>query len=688
MLLDLRSPDCRRTTGPGPGQAPMPSLDRPEGPTLIFVSDELPVHLMKSFAAHDVTGSDPYWFPCTQGAASVMRQPRSRRGRPRSWHCGMLVAGAVALALTAAACTSTAQPSSGSTPVKGGTAVFALAPSTVPNYIFPYISANQQSIANMQDLQFLMYRPLYWFGQGSEPTLNKSLSLAYPPTFSGDTVTIKLKPYMWSNGTRVTAQDVMFWLNMEQAVPADYGLYTGFPGKVVHGMKAISSTELTMTMDQGYSSTWFLYNELSQVTPMPAAWDRTASGPSSCDTTVSDCAGVYSYLNDQAKDFSTYVGSPLWSVGDGPWKLAAVSNDGHVTFVPNKSYSGPIKPKLAEFKEVPFITASAEYDVLQSPSSTTKVDVGYVPQEDVPAKPADKAVGGNPLASKGYTMTPWPLWGIAYYTMNMDSTTGNGPIMKQLYFRQAMAYLLNQQAVIDGPLRGYGTETVGPVGNTPPSEFLSAKGKQGNPYPYNPAKAKQLLTSHGWNIVPNGVSTCTNPSLCGPGIKKGQGMNFSFIYATGTAWVASEMQDLQSNAAAIGIKLNMQPKTPTEVTEVAGGNCVSAHLPCNWDMANYGGAWTFFPDYLPTGEDLFICGAIPDSSGFCDKQDDTMINKTLTSSNLSYMFQWQDYLAPLLPQMWQPLADYQLTEVTSNLKGVTPQMPTLDILPENWYFVK
>jgi peptide/nickel transport system substrate-binding protein len=272
--------------------------------------------------------------------------------------------------------------------------------------------------------------------------------------------------------------------------------------------------------------------------------------------------------------------------------------------------------------------------------------------------------------------------------MNMQSTTGNGPIMKQLYFRQAMAYLLNQQAVIDGPLRGYGTVTVGPVGNTPPSEFLSPQGKQGDPFPYNPTKAKQLLSSHGWKIVPNGVSTCTDASLCGPGIPTGKGLDFNFIYATGTAWVASEMQDLQSNAAALGIKLNLQPKVPTDVTEVAGGNCISAHLPCNWDMANYGGAWTFFPDYLPTGEDLFICGAIPNSSGFCDKQDDSLINKTLTSSNLSYMFQWQDYLAPLLPQMWQPLADYQLTEVASNLRGVTPQMPTLDILPENWYFVK
>jgi len=97
--------------------------------------------------------------------------------------------------------------------------------------------------------------------------------------------------------------------------------------------------------------------------------------------------------------------------------------------------------------------------------------------------------------------------------------------MQQLYFRQAMAYLMNQQAIIDGPLRGYGSETVGPVGNTPPSDFLSSQGKKGALYPYSPAKARQLLASHGWKIVSNGVSTCTDPGLCGPGIKKGQGLS-------------------------------------------------------------------------------------------------------------------------------------------------------------------
>jgi peptide/nickel transport system substrate-binding protein len=44
-------------------------------------------------------------------------------------------------------------------------------------------------------------------------------------------VTIKLKGYKWSNGTPVTAQDVMFWINMMKAVPQDWfgSVPGGFP---------------------------------------------------------------------------------------------------------------------------------------------------------------------------------------------------------------------------------------------------------------------------------------------------------------------------------------------------------------------------------------------------------------------------------------------------------------------------
>jgi peptide/nickel transport system substrate-binding protein len=622
--------------------------------------------------------------PPQQQATSTFAR---RRGPVRG---AMLAAGmsAAALALAAAGCTSNSATSAGSTPVNGGTAVYALPPAVTPNYIFPYVSSAYISDANIFYLQSLMYRPLYWFGQNGQPTVNNSLSLAKPPVFNGTKVTITLKHYKWSNGTQVTAQNVAFWLNMETAEPANYGAYTGFPVNV-KDVTVVSPTELTMVMDKAYSPTWFQYNDLSQITPMPEAWDRTASGPSHCSTKVSDCEAVYNYLNAQSKDLTSYVGSKLWSVVDGPWKLSAFNADGHLSFVPNKSYSGPVKPRLAGFQEVPFTTDSAEYNVLQSPNSSTKIDVGYLPEQNAPAKPADATVGSNPLGSKGYTLSPLYSWGINYYVLNFQSTVGDhAAIFKQLYFRQALEYEMNQAAVVSGPLRGYGALTVGPVAATPQTSFLSGTGKAGDPFPYDPARAKSLLASHGWHVVPNGTTTCTNPSLCGAGIKKGTALSFALPYATGISWIGSEMTQLQSNAATIGVKLNLQPKPFDEVTALAAGNCVVAKIPCNWDIANWGGGWSFAPDYLPTGEELFMTGAVANSGGYKDPTNDSMINKTLTSGNLQPIYNWQDYLAPQLPVMWQPSGAYALTEVANDLRGVTPQSPTLSINPENWYFTK
>ena len=247
---------------------------------------------------------------------------------------------------------------------------------------------------------------------------------------------------------------------------------------------------------------------------------------------------------------------------------------------------------------------------------------------------------------------------------------------------------MNKQAVIDGPLRGYGTVTVGPVGIVPATQWLSPQGMSGNPFPFDLGQAKSLLTSHGWNVVPNGISTCTDPSLCGPGIKMGQGLSFNLPNATGTGWIESEMTQLQSNAATIGIKLNLQPKPFAQVISTAGGNCVAAKLPCDWDMANWGGGWSFSPDYDPTGEQLFLSGVVANSGGYSSPADDSLINKTLTNPSLQYLYNWQNYLSAQLPMIWQPNADYQLTEVANNLKGVKPQSTTLSINPENWYLTK
>ena len=128
-----------------------------------------------------------------------------------------------------------------------------------------------------------------------------------------------------------------------------------------------------------------------------------------CHRPSSDCATVYTYLDAQAKDPTSYVGSPLWSIVDGPWRLSAFNADGHVTFVPNKSYSGPVKPKLAAFEEAPFTTDAAEYNVLRSPSAGTKIDVGYTPRARRAGQAGQRGGGRQPAVSRGYNLAPGSL---------------------------------------------------------------------------------------------------------------------------------------------------------------------------------------------------------------------------------------------------------------------------------------
>ena len=127
---------------------------------------------------------------------------------------------------------------------------------------------------------------------------------------------------------------------------------------------------------------------------MPPAWDKTASGPSHCATKVSDCAAVYKYLDSQSKALTSYVGSPLWSIVDGPWKLSAFNADGHVTFVPNPKYSGPVKPSISELKMVPYTSEDSAYNALRSGNSVT---VGAVPVQDAPEANAQ----GQPTRAAG-----------------------------------------------------------------------------------------------------------------------------------------------------------------------------------------------------------------------------------------------------------------------------------------------
>jgi len=174
------------------------------------------------------------------------------------------------------------QPSEDGRPIKGGTVTWACNPGFPPAAIFPFTPRERIGIRNLYEFQVLMFRPLYWLGMEGRPEVNPDLSLAYPPEWSEDglSVTVTLKPWQWSNGEPICADNVMFWVNM-MAVKGDrLGYYVPgyFPDNLTSYEK-IAEDKVRFTFDEVYSKTWVEMNQLSLITPMPKAWDRTEDGP-------------------------------------------------------------------------------------------------------------------------------------------------------------------------------------------------------------------------------------------------------------------------------------------------------------------------------------------------------------------------------------------------------------------------
>jgi peptide/nickel transport system substrate-binding protein len=611
------------------------------------------------------------------------------------------VAAIAALALAAAGCASGSSSSTGSsssgTPVKGGTASIALPPGTTLSWIFPFYAITNSSVYNSEQFQWLMFRPLYMFGNNTanDVAINYPLSPANAPVYTngGKTVAVTMKGWKWSNGESVDADSLMFYMNMIEAEKANW--YAVTPGLLPDNVASYAKTganTVTFQLKQAYSSIWYTYNQLAELNPMPAAWDVTSltakAGSGGCITdTAADkwakCKAVYTFLTAQSKISGTYASSPLWQVVDGPWKLSAYSADGHVTMVPNKAYSGSPKPSLAAIKFLPYTDDTTEYTALK----TGQVDVGYVPSQDLPPKPAGATLPAtNPLGS-AYNLQAFYSFGIYYAQPNFNNPSV-GNMVRQLYMRQALQEVFDQPGIDKAIYRGYAVPDSGPAPNTPPGNQWTPKLQTTNngqgPYPFNIAKAKAALTSHGWSMV-GGVMECQDPSKCGTGITKGQKAAFTYVYATGQASVTAQWQAYKSDASKAGIDITLVGQTfNTIIGESAP--CAPMGPKCNVQVFAFGG-WGFNgPGFEPTGEPLFATGAGSNSGNYSDPQMDKLITATHTSSSLSTFNQYATYGAQQLPFIWAP-NPYGIQAVNSKLKNVTFNA-LYTLLPEYWTLTK
>jgi len=547
-------------------------------------------------------------------------------------------------------------PAASGTPT-AGTITWAEPPGSAPTWIFPIEPGADFTVYSSADFNYESWRPLYWTQSGTSPKIDQALSLAYLPTYSNDdkTVTVRMKTnYKWNDGQPVTASDSLFFLDELRAAVkesgSNWGAYSpgvGIPDQVVSASTP-NATTLVLNLNKSVNPTWFTENNLAAIQPMPAhSWAKSsADGPILNFTTPANAKAIYDFLAKASGSTGTYATNPLWQVVDGPYRLTAFNNTtGAYTMAPNPSYDGPHSKVVPTLQAVPYTSDTAEFNAVLSKS----VDIGYIPQTDVPQI--------SRVKSAGYHVFGYPDWGFDYVNYNFADKTGDfNNIINQLYVRQALAHLEDETGYVKAFFHGAGGLDYGPVPAVPTSPYSPANAIK-NPYPFSVTAAANLLKSHGWKVVPGGVSTCakagTGAGECGSGIPAGTKLTFNVLYVNDPAITGEMLTDWASDAKKVGIEVTLQAGTFNHVVDVAD-DPGSPKTINQWAMSDYGG---FTDEPYPTTFGIFNTAGSDNGGFYNDAEANKLISASVTGGNPNAVKAEASYLTEQQPSLFQPNAD-------------------------------
>jgi peptide/nickel transport system substrate-binding protein len=617
---------------------------------------------------------------------------------------GALVSGVFAGAVSAGAAVN---------PRAGTTLTEPLPTGSTVTSVLPFYSGAQCTTTNI-DYWDLQVRPGLWFGLGASITYQPQMSPLAPGAVSyvgANTVTsVTSKGWKFSDGAghtdTITASNIMFWINMDRAQRNQgsngeaCGFVPGFglPDQLLNAVP--SGNKVTLTFKGHLNKTWTLYNQLSQIVPLAAAWDRTAGGAANCAgqayASVTEggsniCTAVFNYLS------GLQINNALWAWSDGPYRQQSAgysggSPDGNNVQIANTSYSGPGSTAAHAVKRIvykPYALESSEIAALQSGI----LSQGTVDPADVTASPGPGKAGHNLLPHlTNYTTLGAVTYGVFYWMFNFGNSHSTYPasshtswvaLNNQSYFRQAMQTSVDQPAIIKHVENGYGLDTYSALPTYPKNS--NNKGVK-NPYVYSATRGKGIMKAHGWNVT-HFPATCGLHTAVGCGtsaypIPFGTQAKESVLIPNGDTPVITQATDESNEIKASGIDLVVNSSLDATHVQLA---CFAGQAA--WEMCGYGG-WIFSPDYYPSGEVLFVLGSSSNSGGYPSPEMQGLMADNTTSGNVplngidpKYHTSYAQFSATDVPFLWQPTPAGFIEQLKS-LHGMPAPSPLTNFNPE------
>jgi len=516
----------------------------------------------------------------------------------------------------------------------GATVTMALASGNSINDWFPVESSIDESSPNLAT-NGLMYTDLVQISPKDTADYANSLAQSVTVNKSDTVFTIHLHPNLkWSNGTPVTSADVVWTYDLMAASCAKSAPWAfaqcgsdGIPYQIT-SFTAQGPHAVVINLNKGANPIWFIQNSLNAIVPAPkAVWDK------------------YSNWNQELKwisKLSDQPTAPQYAVVDGAFKFQSMVPNQYWAFVPNENYSGH-KATISRFIWEYFASDAAEFAALRKGT----LDVGYLP---------NSLYGARGQLNGQYKIAPQYNFGFTYIQPNFSPKAQSvGATFNDLAVRQALQYGVDEQTMIK-IANGVGVTDYGPIPSVPKNPFYDPK--IGVPYPFNPAKGKQILLKDGYKMV-NGVMT-----------KKGVPLAFTLVYVSGNQTFTSWATLLKEDWAKEGIDLTLETQPFTNIISLESQQAAIVH---KWAMVWWGG-WGYFS--YPTGDEVLGTGAIA-WDGYNDAKMNALIAATEEPGTPAQIAQrldtYQVYAAQQVPIVYLPSTP-TFWEVTPLLKGFMSTM--------------
>jgi peptide/nickel transport system substrate-binding protein len=516
----------------------------------------------------------------------------------------MSLALALALALTSPPASAGAAPPCGTLVIPN--AIGQDDPSAVTS-LNPLLGSN---IYNQQSAM-LLYRPLIWVGQNGAPDADRSLAQSMDAQDHDTRFVVTLKPWLWSDGVPVSADDVVYTWGLIGELGLAYGYFGqgGIPDRVAY-VRAIDARHVEFQMRQPTNPQWF---EMAALSVMPAL-PRHAWGALSRDA-----------LWQRQTDTS------LFQVVDGPFKLENFLPDRAISYVPNPLYGGHQAG-----------VARLVIDFLEGGSALHALRAGDVDMAQVPLALWDSQ---RSLPGAVPFNLPEPF---GYLSLMFNLRHDSVAFFRDARVRRALTDATDQRTMIDVVYRGASSENRVPIPTAPPVFRSQAVRNNALPVRYDPDLARAELDAAGWPAGPDGLR-----------VRDGVRMAFTVLLTSGSPERIQLMQILQQNLRAVGVDMRIQPIGFNQLMATSGGPSAG------WDALLLSETLTGLPD----GTTYFDTDGANNSGGYSNPRMDALIRQGTATAGLAPLYAYQDLFAAEQPVNILPQAAIRLL-VADRVRGV------------------